>query len=63
MRFYSNESTRWSLIMWQMLLIPLSMVLLVGTLILLSRQDSEKSEPKGRLKIIYPAAISPTQRK
>lgn len=51
--------------MWQMILIPLSMLLLMGTFIPLIRNDSEKvvSGSKSGLKVIYPTVISPTSRK
>lgn len=52
--------------MWQMLLIPLSIVLLVSTLIPSLRDPAQQkklsSEPKG-LKIVYPTPIAPLNRK
>lgn len=52
--------------MWQMLLIPLSIVLLVSTLIPSLRYPERprklSSEPQG-LKIIYPRPIAPLSRK
>ena len=52
--------------MWQMLLIPLSIVLLVSTLIPSLREQARpkklSSEPDG-LKIIYPRPIAPLARK
>ena len=52
--------------MWQMLLIPLSIVLLVSTLIPSLRESKRpkklSSEPEG-LKIIYRSPIAPLRRK
>ena len=52
--------------MWQMLLIPLSIVLLVSTLLPSLRNPARpkklSSEPKG-LKIIYPRPIAPLSRR
>jgi len=52
--------------MWQMLLIPLSIVLLVSTLIPSLRNSARPKkpsrEPEG-LKIIYPRPIAPLSRK
>jgi hypothetical protein len=53
--------------MWQMVLIPLSMLLLVSTSILLARETGSENnvviKPRDRLKIIYTGGISPTHRK
>jgi len=52
--------------MWQMLLIPLSIVLLVSTLFPSLRDTTRPkkavSEPEG-LEIIYPTPIAPLRRK
>jgi hypothetical protein len=54
-------------IMWQMLLIPLSIALLMSTLIPSWRNATKPSkavnEPKDKLKVIYPTPLSPLQRK
>lgn len=54
-------------IMWQMLLVLLSITLLVSTLIPSLRTATKPSkainEPKERLKVIYPTPLSPLQRK
>ena len=54
-------------IMWQMLLVLLSIALLVSTLIpslrTATKPNKAVSEPKDRLKVIYPTPLSPLQRK
>lgn len=53
--------------MWQLILIPLSLALLVSALVPSLREPTRAkkgvAEPKERMKIIYPTALSPTKRK
>jgi hypothetical protein len=55
------------MIMWQMLLVLLSITLLVSTLIpslrTATKPNKAINEPKERLKVIYPTPLSPLQRK
>lgn len=64
MRALANKSTRGT-IMWQMFLIPLSIVLLVSTLFpsLLDGTRANKVVSKRKGLKIYPTAISPLSRK
>lgn len=53
--------------MWQIFLVLLSIALLVSTLVPslggATKPNKPVSEPKERLKVIYPTPLSPLQRK